>query len=384
MIKRLKVTEIVTNAVTQVRAGLNEGTVADYAEALADGAKFPPVVVFHDGSRFIAADGFHRIQAAIQTGAALIECEIRQGGKTEALKFALGCNAHHGLRRTNADKRHAVGLALREFPMLSDRALAEMCLVSHTLVAEIRGDQVATAATCPPESGAIKAHLLPPPRIGKDGKAYRLPPPPMRPRGTSPTDRTSGTDRTNATDAQGTPHPASGHLLPRAEKGIGAEREPVTPPPPPGRVVDGTGWPIPTQLIPLWQRAPEVQEPGEGRAPQRPGESRHALRRGQFLVGALATGSGVDGCQNGQAVRGVPDLPGAGAGSMHAVPRARAHLGVSLEHVRHARGQGVSVSREGAKRKRKRRKLKAECAHETHEVEVRPPTRRSRSGPSHH
>ena len=32
------------------------------------------------------------------------------------------------------------------------------------------------------------------------------------------------------------------------------------PPPPPSQVLDGTGWPIPTQLIPLWQRADEVQE----------------------------------------------------------------------------------------------------------------------------
>jgi hypothetical protein len=31
-------------------------------------------------------------------------------------------------------------------------------------------------------------------------------------------------------------------------------------PPPPSQVLDGTGWPIPTQLIPLWQRAGEVQE----------------------------------------------------------------------------------------------------------------------------
>lgn len=31
-------------------------------------------------------------------------------------------------------------------------------------------------------------------------------------------------------------------------------------PPPPIQVLDGTGWPIPTQLIPLWQRADEVQE----------------------------------------------------------------------------------------------------------------------------
>ena len=32
------------------------------------------------------------------------------------------------------------------------------------------------------------------------------------------------------------------------------------PPPPPSQVLDGTGWPIPTQLIPLWHRADEVQE----------------------------------------------------------------------------------------------------------------------------
>ena len=31
-------------------------------------------------------------------------------------------------------------------------------------------------------------------------------------------------------------------------------------PPPPGQVLDATGWPVPTQLIPLWQRGDEVQE----------------------------------------------------------------------------------------------------------------------------
>ena len=51
-----------------------------------------------------------------------------------------------------------------------------------------------------------------------------LPPPPMRP-----------------SDANGTAHP-------------------TVPPPPPSQVLDATGWPIPTQLIPLWQRADEVQE----------------------------------------------------------------------------------------------------------------------------
>ena len=38
------------------------------------------------------------------------------------------------------------------------------------------------------------------------------------------------------------------------------KRKKSTPPPPPTQVLDGTGWPIPTQLIPLWQRANEAQE----------------------------------------------------------------------------------------------------------------------------
>jgi hypothetical protein len=234
MTKKLKLSEIVTDAGTQVRAGLNEATVADYAEALAEGAKFPPVVVFHDGDRYIAADGFHRIHGAMRIGATQIECDVRKGGKSDALKFALGCNAHHGLRRTNADKRHAVGMALKEFPKLSDRALAEICLVGHTFVADVRRAQVESDST----SGAKGSHLPPPPRIGKDGKAYRLPPPPMKRRETDATDVPPG----------------------RMPGSTAGKMPAATLPPPPSQVLDGTGWPIPTQLIPLWQRTGEVQE----------------------------------------------------------------------------------------------------------------------------
>jgi hypothetical protein len=46
----------------------------------------------------------------------------------------------------------------------------------------------------------------------------------------------------------------------REPNGSTAAGKPSPPPPPPSQVLDGTGWPIPTQLIPLWQRAGEVQE----------------------------------------------------------------------------------------------------------------------------
>ena len=52
------------------------------------------------------------------------------------------------------------------------------------------------------------------------------------------------------------------HLPPPPMQPNGAQSpaHPTLPPPPPSQVVDATGWPIPTQLIPLWQRAGEVQE----------------------------------------------------------------------------------------------------------------------------
>ncbi len=242
MTKKIKLSEIVTDAGTQVRAGLNETTVADYAEALADGAKFPPVIVFHDGSRHIAADGFHRIHAAVRNGATQIECDVRKGGKTDALKYALGCNAHHGLRRTNADKRHAVGMAVREFPKASNVAIAGMCLVSDDLVAEVRKSQ-------PSEIGGLRP---PPTRIGLDGRERKLPPPPMVPR------ETNRTDATDAPKGKSTPHPQS--LSPIEAERVTARGDSRPTTAPPKSPVDATGWPIPTQLIPLWQRTDEVQE----------------------------------------------------------------------------------------------------------------------------
>ena len=258
MTKKLKLSEIVTDAGTQVRAGLNEATVADYAEALADGAKFPAVIVFHDGSRYVAADGFHRIHAASRTGATQIECDIRKGTKSDALRFALGCNAHHGLRRTNADKRHAVAMAVKEFPKVSDVAISEMCLVGRDLVSEIRKSQVVANEPLDSFQPADSGRLRPPPtRIGLDGRERKLPPPPM-------VRRDGNGHPTQRPHPQPLSHPMGeggvGKSPVEAEKEARGDARPTLPPPPPSLVLDGTGWPIPTQLIPLWQRSSEVQE----------------------------------------------------------------------------------------------------------------------------
>ena len=71
----------------------------------------------------------------------------------------------------------------------------------------------------PVTAAAIKQHLPPPPSV------------PTQP---------GGAPRTSQRDVPTSPMVAS--------------------PPPPAAVVDGTGWPVPTHLIPLWQRADEAQE----------------------------------------------------------------------------------------------------------------------------
>jgi len=218
MIKKLKVTEINMTAGTQIRASLDDATVQEYATAMQEGVSFPPAIVFEDGGQHFLADGFHRVTAALRNHRNEFEFDVRTGGRSEALRFALSANAQHGLRRTNADKRRSVELALAEWPRLSSAEIGRICAVSHTFVEGLREEvQPATVAGCS--------------RIGRDGRERKLPPPPMQPR--------------LVTSSPAQPATVAGS---------------AKPPPPPSQVVDGTGWPIPTQLIPLWQRAPEVQE----------------------------------------------------------------------------------------------------------------------------
>ncbi|MER8653453.1 hypothetical protein [Mesorhizobium sp. M0847] len=121
-------------------AGLDVGVVTDYAEAMADGAEFPPAVLFFDGEAYWPGDGFHRIEAARRTGRATISADVRQGSKRDAILFAVGANASHGLRRTTADKRRSVLAMLRdpEWSRQSDREIGKRCAVDHKTVGSIR------------------------------------------------------------------------------------------------------------------------------------------------------------------------------------------------------------------------------------------------------
>jgi len=162
----------------QVRAHMCEETVKEYAEAMAAGAKFPPVIVFHDGTNYWLADGFHRLEAWKRNGVETVKAEVKEGSRIDALKFAFSANNSHGLRMSNEDKRQVVlivyenrvALGLGEVP--SANSVAKIVGIDHKTVADQLGN-------FPSWRDATE-------RQGSDGRKRSLPIPPPRPPVTTP------------------------------------------------------------------------------------------------------------------------------------------------------------------------------------------------------
>lgn len=136
----LAVGTIRTDGGTQARAEVQQATVDEYVAAMAAGAIFPPVVVYHDGTDYWLSDGFHRLAAVKERGGATIAVEVRQGTRRDAVLHACSANATHGLRRTNADKRRAVETLLRDpdWQQWSNHEIGRRCTVDPKTVAAVR------------------------------------------------------------------------------------------------------------------------------------------------------------------------------------------------------------------------------------------------------
>ena len=137
---KLNLDQITIDPAIQARAAMNLGVVAEYAAAMENGDVFPPIIAFREGCTYLLADGFHRVEAARQAELETIEADIRDGGYREAFLYAVGANATHGLRRTNADKRRAVIRLLEDdqWSRWSDREIARRCAVSNEFVSRLR------------------------------------------------------------------------------------------------------------------------------------------------------------------------------------------------------------------------------------------------------
>ncbi len=142
-VRDIRLDQIEAGNSTQMRvAGIDPAVVTDYAEAMEDGAAFPPIIVFYDGMAYWPGDGFHRIEAARRIDREDISADVREGGQRDALLLAASANATHGLRRTQADKRRSIETLLHdpEWARWSDRRIGKECAVDHKTVAKVRAE----------------------------------------------------------------------------------------------------------------------------------------------------------------------------------------------------------------------------------------------------
>jgi hypothetical protein len=194
-VRRIPIDAIKVDPAVQQRVnGTSEEVVGEYAQAMSDGATFPPAVVFNDGGgNYYLADGFHRMEAyrLAHSDVDEIECEVHPGNRNDALLFACGANA--GLRRSPSDQRKAVTTLLRSetWEQWSDREIGRRCKVSPTLVAKVRKDVSANAfidvgrrveertedSLLSPQQDKTEAHAIAPDRrriVKRGGRQYTM------------------------------------------------------------------------------------------------------------------------------------------------------------------------------------------------------------------
>lgn len=153
----MNISAIVIDPAIQPREQMDEATILEYAGDMQAGEEFPPIVAFGTPERAWLADGFHRIEAAKRSGHTVIAVDLREGGRREAILYSVGANATHGLRRTNADKRRAVQVMLRdpEWAAWSDHEIARRCAVSAPFVGQLRAELGIVQAERKVERGGV-------------------------------------------------------------------------------------------------------------------------------------------------------------------------------------------------------------------------------------
>ena len=112
------------------------------------------MVLFGTEGKCWIGDGWHRVMAAEQIDALDIPAEVRKGGRIDALKHALGANAIHGQRRSPADKRRCVELALNEFPNMTQGQIADLVGCSREWVNRVSPKDVNSSQPARTVTGA--------------------------------------------------------------------------------------------------------------------------------------------------------------------------------------------------------------------------------------
>ena len=139
-IKTVLFSQISLDGGTQFRDQINQDVVNEYTQVMREDGLFPPIQCVFDGTVYWLWDGFHRLTALKSIGRTSIEVEWRHGTQEDAQDLALSANSRHGqaLNAASKHKKVAAALAMPRHADKSDREIAKLCGVSHTMVAVLR------------------------------------------------------------------------------------------------------------------------------------------------------------------------------------------------------------------------------------------------------
>lgn len=135
------VDQLVLHADLQARVGeLREDVIDDYVRKFLEGREPPALRVMRVDDVNFVTNGNYRATAARRAGRPALLCEVHVGSWAAAVLAAAGANAENGVHRTQADRRRAVELLLRnpELCGMSSRGAGRAADVSHALVSNMR------------------------------------------------------------------------------------------------------------------------------------------------------------------------------------------------------------------------------------------------------
>jgi len=143
--KMMDISRIRRDGGTQARSEIPKETHDRYTELMKNGVRFPPVVVFYDGTNYWLGDGFIRIDVAESLGLTQIDADVRQGTVKDAILFSFNVNTRHGCPPSVDDRRRAAIRMLEdpEWRLWSDRQIARHCGIGcHKTVAAYRRESI--------------------------------------------------------------------------------------------------------------------------------------------------------------------------------------------------------------------------------------------------
>ena len=153
--KKLNLLTIRIDGGTQARVQLNQDIVKEYAEKMRDGEQFPPVTVFHDGSEYWLADGFHRYFATKSNAQTSIEADVKTGTLDDAMLYAFSANGRRGLSMSAEDNRKII-MTMLNHPEWSKWSMAE--IAKHVGVSKMTVSRVKASMEEKPNESSVKKY----------------------------------------------------------------------------------------------------------------------------------------------------------------------------------------------------------------------------------